>query len=469
MKNSVSPGKGSALRSLPSVDECIQSFADSELSVRLGKRRLTDVIRQAISDTRRALLAGEDLDDVSMAVKERVRELASLSLGRRLRKVINATGVIIHTNLGRAPLSQASREAIADASAYCTLEYDVNTGGRGIRAPLAEKLLTEITGAEDAVVVNNCAAAAYLVLKAFAAGKEVIVSRGELVEIGGDFRVPEILAESGALMREVGTTNRTSIEDYAEAVNSATAMILRVHPSNYRVVGFTESATLTELTTLAEEKGVILFEDLGSGALIDLAALGVRDEPSVRDSVNAGVNIVAFSGDKLLGGPQAGIVVGKREFVKKLRRHPLYRAFRPGKLVSAALEATLTAYCRETAESEIPVIQMLAEPKGAVHERAASIVGEIRGAFENAGFKIELRDGFSTTGGGTAPLAKIETSLIAVTHRAISADAIAHELRSGEIAVITRIEDNSVCLDLRTVDDPDALTAALLGLASARS
>lgn len=469
MKNSVSPDKGSALRSLPSVDEWLQQFAESDLAARLGKRRLTDLIRQAIADTRRALVAGETFADVSVAVETRTVELANLSLARRLRKVINATGVIIHTNLGRAPLSAEAQQAIADASAYCTLEYDLNTGGRGVRSPLAEKLLAEITGAEDAVVVNNCAAAAYLVLKAFAASKEVIVSRGELVEIGGDFRVPEILAESGAVMREVGTTNRTSIDDYEVAVDPATAMILRVHPSNYRVVGFTESASLAELAKLAEKKGIILFEDLGSGALIDLAPLGVQDEPTVRDSVNAGVHIVAFSADKLLGGPQAGIVVGKREFVEKLRRHPLYRAFRPGKVISAALEATLAAYSRETASSEIPVIRMLAEPKEAIHGRAAAIAEKVRTSLEDAGFTVELRDGFSTTGGGTAPLARIATSLLALTHATLSADAIAAVLRSGEIAVISRIEDNAVCLDLRTVDDDNALTEALIALAAGRS
>src|SRR5690606_7222642 len=391
------------------------------------------------------------------------------SLARRLRKVINATGVIIHTNLGRAPLSAEARQAIADASAYCTLEYDLNTGGRGVRAPLAEKLLAEITGAEDAVVVNNCAAAAYLVLKAFAAGKEVIVSRGELVEIGGDFRVPEILAESGAVMRESGTASRTSIDDYEAAVDPATAMILRVHPSNYRVVGFTETATLRQLAELAERKGVILFEDLGSGALIDLSPFGVGGEPSVRDSVNAGVDIVAFSGDKLLGGPQAGIVVGKREFVEKLRRHPLYRAFRPSKLISAALEATLAAYSRETASSEIPVIKMLAEPKEAIRGRAAAIADKVRDAMERRGFAVELRDGFSTTGGGTAPLARIETSLLALTHATLSADAIAAVLRSAETAVVSRIEDDAVCLDLRTVDNDNALAEALFALAAERN
>lgn len=469
MKNSVSPDKGSALRSLPSVDECLQHFANRDLAARLGKRRLTDVIRQAIADVRRSLLAGEMFDDVSAAVEKRAADLATLSLARRLRKVINATGVIIHTNLGRAPLSPEAQQAIADASAYCTLEYDLNTGGRGVRAPLAEKLLAEITGAEDAVVVNNCAAAAYLVLKAFASGKEVIVSRGELVEIGGDFRVPEILAESGAVMREIGTTNRTSIDDYEAAVDPATAMILRVHPSNYRVVGFTETATLRQLAELAERKGVILFEDLGSGALIDLSPFGVGGEPSVRDSVNAGVDIVAFSGDKLLGGPQAGIVVGKREFVEKLRRHPLYRAFRPSKLISAAFEATLAAYSRETAESEIPVIKMLAEPKEAIHGRAAAIADKVRDAMERSGFAIELRDGFSTTGGGTAPLARIETSLLALTHATLSADAIAAVLRSAETAVVSRIEDDAVCLDLRTVDNDNALAEALFVLAAERN
>ena len=461
--------KNAALRSLPSVDECLQNFADSELSQRLGKRRLTDIVRQAIADTRRSLLAGEEFADINQTIDALVSEFASKSLGRRLQKVINATGVILHTNLGRAPLSNEAREAVTAASGYCTLEYDLNTGGRGVRAPLAERLLADLTGAEDAVVVNNCAAAAYLVLKAFAAGKEVIVSRGELVEIGGDFRVPEILAESGAAMREVGTTNRTSLEDYNAAVGPTTGMILRVHPSNYRVVGFTEQASLADLASLAEKHGIILFEDLGSGALLDLSQLGVNEEPTVRDSINAGAHLVAFSGDKLLGGPQAGIVVGKRELVESLRKHPLYRALRPDKLISAALEATLLAYSRETAVDEIPVLRMIAETVDSVRDRAAAVAEKIRQAFEQAGFKIGLREGFSTTGGGTAPLAKLETCLIEITHPENSPDSIAAKLRSGEIPVIPRIENDAVCLDLRTVEDAERLVSGLLDTISGKN
>lgn len=468
MKDDRSPEKNLALRSLPQVDECLQKFAGSDILRRLGKRRLTDIIREAISGTRRSLLAGETFADVPSEVEARVSDLARKSLTRGLRKVINATGVILHTNLGRAKLSDAAREAILSVAGPCTLEYDLNTGGRGVRAPLAESLLAELTEAEDAVVVNNCAAAAYLVLRVFAAGKEVIVSRGELIEIGGDFRVPEILAGSGAVMREVGTTNRTSIEDHEAAINSSTAMILRVHPSNYRVVGFTEQATPGELAELAEKHGILLFEDLGSGALIDLAKFGVKDEPTVRDSVAAGVHLVSFSGDKLLGGPQAGIVVGRRELVEKLRKHPLYRVLRPDKLIAAALEATLLAYSRETAETDIPVLRIIAETADAVRERAESVVSEIREAYENAGFSVELRKGFSTTGGGTAPLAKLETWLITITNPEHSPDAIAANLRAGEIPVISRIEDDAVCLDLRTVGNGSELIRALLDAISAK-
>ncbi|KXJ98648.1 MAG: L-seryl-tRNA(Sec) selenium transferase [Acidobacteria bacterium OLB17] len=466
MKNRPSPEKNAALRSLPSVDECFQTLAGTKLSARLGKRRFTDIIRQAIADTRRSILAGETIADASHAVEARVLSLAEASLARGLRKVLNATGVILHTNLGRAPLSEEALEAIENAAAYCTLEYDLNTGGRGVRAPLAEKLLADLTGAEDAVVVNNCAAAAYLVLKTFAAGRDVIVSRGELVEIGGDFRVPEILAESGAAMREVGTTNRTSLEDYDAVLGPSAAMILRVHPSNYRVVGFTEQAALPELVELAEKNNIILFEDIGSGVLIELSNFGVKDEPTVRDSVAAGAHLVAFSGDKLLGGPQAGVIVGKEGLIARLRRDPLYRALRPDKLISAALEATLLAYARETAEGELPVIRMLAETAASIRERAAMVVEATAEAFEEAGFRVELRDGFSTTGGGTAPLAKLETCLIAITHPEISADTIAARLRLGTTPVIARIEENTVCIDLRTIENAGELIAALLAFAS---
>jgi L-seryl-tRNA(Ser) seleniumtransferase len=462
MKKRPEPTKNNErLRALPSVDECLKEVSETEAAKRLGKRRTADLVREAIAETRRAVLSGEDLGDIPHEVSERFSRLAEKSLSRGLRKVLNATGVILHTNLGRAPLSDDAREAILNAASYCTLEYDPQIGGRGPRAPLAERLIAELTGAEDALIVNNCAAAAYLVLKNFAEGGEVVISRGELVEIGGDFRVPEILAASGAEMREVGTTNRTSIDDYRDAIGERTRLILRVHPSNYRVVGFTEQAEIGELAALAAERSLVLFEDIGSGLVVPLGdALG--DEPTPRASMEAGVDIAAFSGDKLLGGPQAGILVGKSGYIAELRSHPLYRALRPDKLIYAALEATLLAYDRGSERADIPVLKMISESSESLDVRTRGLVDAIREKSEGLGFRIEIRKGSSTTGGGTSPLSRLATHIVAITHEERSPDAIARLLRTGEVPVIARIEDDAVCLDLRTIENDEELAEALL-------
>ncbi|MGB8509827.1 MAG: L-seryl-tRNA(Sec) selenium transferase, partial [Pyrinomonadaceae bacterium] len=348
------------LRALPSIDALLRTPEAVSLRVRTGTPRLVALAR-VVTQELRAELQGR-LTDGDMAGSNSTREMLSSTrasllqeavhrLGQLVeqeasegvRRVINATGVILHTNLGRSPLSDAARVAVSrEAAGYCTLEYDLATGARSMRRGAhAEDLLADLTGAESALVVNNCAAAALLTLSTLAHDGEVIVSRGELVEIGGDFRVPDVLAQSGATMIEVGTTNRTKLADYERAAGERTRLIMRVHPSNYRIVGFTHAPALAELATLAHDAGLPLYEDAGSGALLDLAPYGLNGEPVIRDSIAAGADIVTFSGDKLLGGPQAGLVVGRRELVERLRKSPLYRALRADKLALAALEATL--------------------------------------------------------------------------------------------------------------------------------
>ncbi|HZT60111.1 MAG TPA: L-seryl-tRNA(Sec) selenium transferase, partial [Pyrinomonadaceae bacterium] len=383
---------------------------------------------------------------------------------RGLRRVINATGVILHTNLGRAPLSADARRAVAEeAAGYCTLEYDTTKGARGRRGARAEELLAELTGAEAALVVNNCAAAALLVLSALARGGEAIVSRGELVEIGGDFRVPDVMAESGAVMVEVGTTNRTRLADYERAVTERTRLVLRVHPSNYRIVGFTSTPALEELSRLAHERGLLLYEDAGSGALLDLAPFGLAGEPVIRESVERGADVVTFSGDKLLGGPQAGLVVGRREIVERLRRHPLYRALRADKLALAALEATLGAYRRGDAAREIPALRMLAATREEIERRARSFVRRLREKVSDDSLAAEIVEGRSAVGGGSAPTTHPPTALVALTHAALSASALDERLRGASRPVVARILDERVVIDLRAVaeEDEDELLDAL--------
>lgn len=445
------PEKRASLRHVPSVDQLLRSEAARELREVVGLKRLTNITRLVTAEIR-ALVRNDQAngDDAEGLLAEAIRRMQAnvRSEGQAgLKSVINATGVILHTNLGRAPLSQTAREAIALATGYCTLEYDLASGGRGGRAARVESLLKDLTGAEDAVVVNNCAAAALLILKVLAGDGETIVSRGELVEIGGDFRVPDVMASSGTRMVEVGTTNRTHLEDYQRAINADTRLIMRVHPSNYRIVGFASSPRSAELATVAHEAGVPLYEDAGSGQLSDLRKYGVIDEPIVREIVESGVDVVSFSGDKLLGSAQAGLIVGTRAIVSRLRKHPLYRALRSDKLRLAALEATLISHQKNLAHEQVPVIQMLALTADELEQRARSLIE----AVTQIALQLELVPGESAIGGGAGPTSTLPTTLIAITHANKSAQEIEHQLRTSYPPIISRISEGRVLLDLRTV------------------
>ncbi|HEX6719131.1 MAG TPA: L-seryl-tRNA(Sec) selenium transferase [Pyrinomonadaceae bacterium] len=450
------------MRHVPSVDQLLRTDAARELRARVGTRRATNIARSVIAEVRALVRAGSAEPTSNGLLAEAARRLeatAQREAQAGIRRVINATGVVLHTNLGRAPLSNSARAAVDEAAGYCSVEYDVESGGRGGRAARVESLLKDLSGAEDALVVNNCAAAALLILTVLARDGETIVSRGELVEIGGDFRVPDVIASSGTRMIEVGTTNRTHLEDYRRAINANTRLIMRVHPSNYRIVGFVSSPQRSELTALAQEAGLPLYEDAGSGQLHDLRQYGVIDEPIVRDIIDSGVDVVSFSGDKLLGSAQAGLVVGKHAIVARLRKHPLYRALRSDKLRLAALEATLVSHQKDVAHTEIPAIQMLALTAGELEQRARTLVEGL----DTGALKIELVAGESTLGGGAGPTSTFPTTLIAITHPHKSAQEIEHQLRTSSPPIIGRISEGKVLLDLRTVfeDELPAIRAAL--------
>lgn len=457
----------SKLRHVPSVDQLLRTDTARELSEAVGLKRVTAIARAVTNEIRASIRNdsfqnGDSPDALLAEALLRMRQTAHQEGQTGIAKVINATGVLLHTNLGRAALSEAARAAMLEAAGYCNLEYDVATGTRGKRGARVEALLRNLTGAEDALVVNNCAAAALLILSVLARDAETIVSRGELVEIGGDFRVPDVMASSGTRMVEVGTTNRTHLEDYRRALNANTRLIMRVHPSNYRIVGFASSPALSELAALAHEHKLPLYEDAGSGVLSDLTKYGVVDEPAVSDVVASGVDVVSFSGDKLLGSAQAGLIVGQRAIVERLRKHPLYRALRSDKLRLAALEATLSAHQRDRAAAEIPVFQMLALTAYEIQQRAKSIIEQVKPTDLN--FTLEPAE--SAVGGGTAPTSKLKSVVIAVTHSGKSATELEHQLRRCSPPVIARVADEKVLLDVRTVAPEDflALIAALKSL-----
>jgi L-seryl-tRNA(Ser) seleniumtransferase len=479
-----------SLRALPSVDALLRTPQAAELRAHVGAEHLAVLARAVTNELRdelrsrgdsrppdeenglrstvesRAQPEGDLTREALLAEAARRLVLAAAhEQARGLRRVINATGVVLHTNLGRAPLSEAARRAVAvEAAGYCTLEYDTRSGSRGRRGARAEDLLAEVTGAEDALVVNNCAAAALLVLTALARDGETIISRGELVEIGGDFRVPDVMAQSGTKMVEVGTTNRTRLSDYEHAFTERTRLVLRVHPSNYRIVGFTAAPVLAELVRLAHESGLLLYEDAGSGALFDLAPLGLSGEPVIRDSIAQGTDVVTFSGDKLLGAAQAGLIVGRRETIERLRRHPLYRALRADKLALAALEATLDAYRRGEAEREVPVLRMLSATRGEIEKRARTFSRRLRSRLTDDTLNLENIEGESAVGGGSAPTTHPPTALLALTHANLSASALDERLRRNSPPVVARILDERVVLDLRTVaesEEPELLDALM--------
>jgi L-seryl-tRNA(Ser) seleniumtransferase len=470
-----------AFHVIPSIDELRKRPAIRALEAEFGVSATVDALRSAAADVRRALgkLATADTRLSQASVTERIEAATASGLRsafeRSLKPVINATGVIVHTNLGRAPLGSAAIESVAAiARGYSTLEYDLDRGSRSRRDVHAEALLCRLTGAEAAVVVNNNAAATLILLAALAAGREAIVSRGELVEIGGGFRIPDVMSASGAILREVGTTNKTRAADYGAAVNDRTGLLLRVHPSNFRIEGFTERPALEDLLAVGRRLSIPVAEDLGSGYLVGPADAasgrpppavgGVTDlEPSVEASIAAGVDVCCFSGDKLLGGPQAGIILGRRALVERIRMHPLMRALRVGKMTYAALEATLAEYAAGRAAATIPVRRMLTMTAGDIETRAKAVAAAINALGQ---CRCELLTGVSAVGGGSAPGVELPTLLVAVERRGLGPDAIDRQLRRGRPPVIGRIQHDRMVLDLRTVlpDQERALVAALESL-----
>ena len=436
-----------ALRDLPSVDRLLHAPGADELLAGFGRALGAEALRTAV-DAARAAIRDGDLDESpsDYDLVAGAREWAEALLSPTLRPVINATGIIVHTNLGRAPLSAAALQAMSEtATGYATLEYDLAEGRRGSRAVHAERLLTRLTGAEAALVVNNNAAAVLLMLSALCRGREVLISRGQLVEIGGGFRVPDVLAQSGARLVEVGTTNRTHLRDYAAAITDQTAAILVVHHSNYRIVGFTSQPEMDALAALAHERGLWLLFDQGSGALLDTAAYGLAPEPTAPDGLRAGADVVAFSGDKLLGGPQAGILVGRAELVARLRGHPLARAVRADKLALAALAATLGHYLAGQPE-RVPVWWMIARTADEIAAEAGGWAAQLQAA----GVAAEVLAGESLVGGGSLPGATLPTWLVTVAADD-GAEALAARLRAAAVPVIGRIQDGRLLLDPRTV------------------
>jgi L-seryl-tRNA(Ser) seleniumtransferase len=435
------------LRDLPSVDELA---GDGRLAGAAPRPLLVSAARSALARAREELQAGAEPGDLV----ERVESELAAARGARLRRVINATGVIIHTNLGRAPLAPEALERVnAVAGGYSNLEYDLGEGGRGSRQDHVAPILRRLTGAEAALVVNNNAAAVLLALAALAEGREVLVSRGELIEIGDGFRIPDVLARSGARLREVGTTNRTRAGDYDRAIGPETALLLRVHQSNFRVVGFTEQPRLADLVRVARAHGLPLVDDLGSGALFASSSLPLGDEPTARESLEAGADLVCFSGDKLLGGPQAGIIAGRAELVERLRRHPLQRALRADKLTLAALEATLALYLDpELAAREVPVLRMLAEPVETVRARAQRLADLVGGDVEPTVGRV---------GGGALPLTELPSFACAVE------EELAPRLRETEPPVIGVVRDGRCLLDCRTLRDEE-LDGVAASVAAAR-
>src|SRR5256885_598444 len=424
-----SKDRNSLLRALPSVDALLKTETARRLADELGPTRLTSLARLATEDLRQRLLlqssqtsAGGNGNDAVRSkllkqAEQRLIELQRTDKARAVHRVINATGVVLHTNLGRAPLSDEARQAIDQAAGYCTLEYDATMGSRGRRGARAEDLLLELTGAQAALIVNNCAAAAFLVLNTFARDGEAVISRGELVEIGGDFRVPDIMAQSGARMIEVGTTNRTHLSDYRRAINERSRLVMRVHTSNYRIVRFTKVPSLSELAELTREAGLALYEDAGSGALIDFNKNGIEGEPGIRESIESSADIVSFSGDKLVGGPQAGLLVGRQELIERMRNNPLYRALRADKLRLGALDATLSAYSRE---QKVPTLEMIAMSPEQIEKRAKKL---IRNVYKHTADSLTLEPikSESAVGGGSAPNSSLPTYAISIAREGFTA------------------------------------------------
>jgi L-seryl-tRNA(Ser) seleniumtransferase len=482
--------KAALFQKLPSTDQLLRLPSVRALIALDGHTPVAESVRMVLARLRQEI-ADREFDEKSLALAlgglpAAVERQLRQTLGYSLQPLVNATGVILHTNLGRAPLSAAALDHIGStANAYLNLEFDPLTGERGKRDVHLDRLFRKLLdapppggarpnpgeplsrpGSEPAIttiVVNNNAAAVLLALNSLAEGGDVIVSRGELVEIGGSFRIPDVMAKSSATLREVGTTNRTRIADYEGAISDRTRLLLRVHRSNFAITGFTEQPGLAELVALARRRRLPLMEDLGSGALFDLRSVGISGEPGVLDSLHAGVDIVTYSGDKLLGGPQAGLISGRDDLVARMRSNPLYRALRVDKLIYAALEATLLSYAKHD-HDQVPVLRMMRLSKAEIERRARNILASV-GPVQSKLLGLELLDGESVIGGGAAPSAVLPTRLIALTHSELSADELSARLRANAPAVIARVEEGRVLLDLRTVfPEQDGIVVA--GLAS---
>jgi L-seryl-tRNA(Ser) seleniumtransferase len=462
------PKHAALLRQLPQVDDLLRHPKLTGAVAALPRALATAVVRQVLADQRQSISTtpleslAETLDEASL-----IRELhAALAAAVKpsLRRVINATGVIIHTNLGRSPLGDACLPQLLEAATrYNTLEYDLAKGARGSRQDHLEGILKELTGAEGVLVVNNNAAGVLLSLNTLARGKEVIISRGQLVEIGGSFRMPEIMAASGAILREVGTTNKTHLRDFEGAITSETALLLKVHPSNYRIMGFTHEVPLAEMVALARRFNLLVVEDLGSGCLVDLSQYGLEKEPTVQDTLKAGADLVLFSGDKLLGGPQAGLVLGNRDVVEDLKKNPLTRALRPDKMTLAGLEATLRLYLEEPrAVSAIPTLRLLTQPETEIDREARRLARKIKRHFGSR-LRVEVVRSEGRSGGGSLPQTPLPSRALALVADSLTAQDLEARLRRGSTPVIGRVEHGVVLLDLRAIlpGDQDVLVTVL--------
>jgi L-seryl-tRNA(Ser) seleniumtransferase len=440
-------------RQIPSADR-ILSWPEVLPLITLSSRKyVLALLNKTLNSIRQELRDGIEEEWDTSNLREWITGQLHLEFNRstqpQLGRVINATGVVLHTNLGRAPLSRHAQDRIAEVSAYYSnLEFDLSRGVRGKRDVFVDRILQQVVGCQKAIVVNNNAAAIFLILNTLADNGEVLISRGEMIEIGDSFRIPDIIRKSGAIIREVGTTNKTRVSDYQEAISEQTRVILRVHPSNFRIEGFSSRPGVDELVTLSQASSVPLVEDLGSGCLVDLKPFGIDDEPSPRMSLAAGVHLVCFSGDKLLGGPQSGIVAGEAGLVQKIRQNPLFRALRVDKLTVAALEVTLLSYLRNREEAEIPIVQMIHLSASAIEMRARSILKQVG---TQVALESEIIDGRSMIGGGSTPSHALPTKLISLWSRESSASQIESTLRGNVPPILTRVENERVLFDLRTV------------------
>ena len=460
------------LSKLPSVDSILSLPEVDKLCSRYSRKMIVDVVREGLEEFKRRIISGEDerdidRDEIIGEIARSVGEKTEEMLQTNLKRVINATGIILHTNLGRAPLSETAGQRLMEISqGYCNLEIDLESGERGHRTDHVEKLLRQLTNAEAAAVVNNNAAAVFLVLNTLSFGKETIVSRGELIEIGGSFRIPDVMDKSGAKMIEVGTTNRTHLKDYQSAICEKTGLILRVHQSNYKITGFTAQVGLDELIKLGTECGIPVVNDLGSGALIDLTRYGLPYEPVAKESIERGADVVTFSGDKVLGGPQAGLIIGKREFIDMIKQNPLMRTLRCDKLIYGALEGTLKLYLQEGELAKThPVLRMMTEGLDTVKDRGRRLLGMLDDVKNNLDLKLEETE--AQTGSGALPLEPIQSAAVSISPKEISASSdrtqstgcttsaskVSALLRANNPPIVGYVRNNRVFLDMRTVHD----------------